>query len=872
MLPAFLAKSVNKSLKKKRSPAPKVPSKTSTIRNIQQSVQSRDVIKQAADVIVYIDGQDYLINPYLGIAGQAIPLNNFVNSWQSSYATDMMTPSGTLTLMVPIQDDHLFRGPGGNNILKTMAEIRVFAKGYYFSVNQNTLYHQIFKGFITSINYNMTGKMTTISISCSGALGMLEKMQVELSPSVMSSSPQEMVGFTSTNWNFDPYQSIAWAFLYSSMIDGFVNDSLVQARMDGTSVYAAAMSSPYIAKWQALLYDIARDVHIFGCQNVVDILQQIKKNTKPSDAANESFNKQNMGAVGDLISTFSETVTHANQNDFYERLRHYMPDMGISTIQLLNGRTTSRLERLRYMTELIGFEAYQDIDGAVIIKPPLYNLDVMMLEPSADSGFTPHSSLKDMTDATNPFVVQLSEISSESEVEDEAAVKVTRITARGSYCAQFSTGLPSNLQPTAEDIDIAKLSQFGLRTEKPVECHWYENGDPHAVYAYAASEMAKANRAFRTYSVVIPMRPELKLGFPMYFPHKDCYGYIRSVSMNWVRGSAATTSITVDSLRRRPLFPVDQPVTDPGPNQHPKTIRLMTPHINLINKLTTPPKGTEHDAAGHTWVAAHQPGWGVLLPLVSTLPLATPVSAQERQMIAARQAGTDYGINSDDTTLCWRIQPDTDTPAGLTETMVDGKVVKSPAIPGKPLFDKEIPLSEAYYNALRGARPYTDGKGYEVVGPFPWGRFKSLKEALTIFTIQDALGEGTSASSAIHPVNEGADSLTDAAAFLFTGDSVAAVTDSALTLIGNLETQTALIKNYKVFELSYEGSTGTTTGAPPSTLTANTPTPPKAATAEAVAKTMVSHTPTFTSIFKSIIHSIPLSWVTAAFKKSNQDE
>lgn len=150
-------------------------------RNIQQSNQYRDVIKQASDIIVYIDGKNYLVNPYLNAQGSGptptsatdigvvVPINDYVQSWSSSYDIDSMIPSGNMTLSVPIQDDHLFRAPGGNNILKTMSEIRVFAKGYYFSPEGgNTMYRQIFKGFISSVNYSVTGKITTIAISCSG--------------------------------------------------------------------------------------------------------------------------------------------------------------------------------------------------------------------------------------------------------------------------------------------------------------------------------------------------------------------------------------------------------------------------------------------------------------------------------------------------------------------------------------------------------------------------------------------------------------------------------------------------------------------------------------------------------------------------------
>jgi hypothetical protein len=39
-------------------------------------------------------------------------------------------------------------------------------------------------------------------------------------------------------------------------------------------------------------------------------------------------------------------------------------------------------------------------------------------------------------------------------------------------------------------------------------------------------------------------------------------------------------------------------------------------------------------------------------------------------------------------------------------------------------------VDDAYLDLLMTAQPYTDEKGYEVVGPFPWGRWLSLEAAI----------------------------------------------------------------------------------------------------------------------------------------------
>jgi hypothetical protein len=490
----------------------------------------------------------------------------------------------------------------------------------------------------------------------------------------------------------------------------------------------------------------------------------------------------------------------------------------------------------------VGFEAYQDVDGGIIIKPPLYNLDVVNLASGGDPTLI-DDSLGDLSDGNNPFVVQLSEIlPGESESEDEAGVRMTRITARGDYNQGFHWNASREMMATAEDIDVQKLSQFGLRTEPPKEAHWFTESNGEALYAFAASEMARANRGYRTYNITIPLRPEIKLGFPMYLPHKDIYGYIKSVSMSWTKGSQATTSITLDSLRRRPLLPETQTVTNA--QGKPEKKQFMTKQPNLILQWTTeaqsPPPTTT------------TPSPAAIVGNLATLPFPQQlVVNQAVQMMEARKRkGNDYGVNSDSATNNWRIQ--------LENGAQDLR------------FDYDRPLDPTYYHALRSRRPYTDAKGYEVVGPFPWGRWKSLKEALSVFTISDALGNTASGSATqvVAPVSPDSLVLSNADAFLFTGDSTAASTDSATNLVNSLINQAQFINNFKVFELEYTSTTATssptdsstaqnglgstlTASVPPSTTPAN---PQQAASTRA--STMLSGTSTSPSFLEQILDSV----------------
>lgn len=763
------------------------------VRNIPQSLQDRDVIKQAPDIIVYINGQNYLINPYIGTSdGVAVPFNDYVTAFQASYDVESLVPTGSITLVVPNFADHQFRTPGGNNLLKTMAEIRVFGKGFYLSPRGNTVYRQIFRGFISSINYTVDGKHTQISISCFGAMGLLERMQVDMAPATMSASSQEVTPLTSTNWNLSPIDQIAWTFLYRSMLDGFDVTSVQQAPLSSTDPYFQAIQDDFVVKWQALLFDLARDVHIFGKPNVTNVIASIQGATKAPDTASTPYSKSHMAQKNDRVGTKSESDTNAADLGYYEQLRGYMPDMSFGAITLLNGRIVSRLERLRYITNLIGFEAYQDVDGGVVFKPPLYNLDVTNVNNPDVAALD--GSLVDIYEQNNPFVVQLVEILSESETEDEAGVRATRMMARGSMNPGYQVSGTEQLIPVVDEIDIQKMSQFGLRTEPPHNVAWFRDSDTKALHAYAALELARANRSFRTYNITIPMRAELKLGFPMYLPHRDMYGYIKGVTINYTQGSGATMGVLLDSLRRRPMFPVQQNI----PSADGKTTTkqtLLTPQTNLVLQWTAAPTSVTATPAAQ------------LTGNMATLPIPQQlIFAQERQMQHYREnkIGNSYGTNTDSTAHNWRVQADTthvfDVPNRKVEAAPSG-VAKT--------------AQNDYYEALQKFRPYTDQKGYELIGPFPLGRWDSLKNALYNFTVQNTLQTAAASSGSTTalpaglatPVSGGTDTLTNANAFLFTGAATPASTpEAASQLLDSLQTQSVAINNFKVFELTYDST------------------------------------------------------------------
>src|SRR5208337_4122137 len=163
----------------------------STIRNISQTTQEREIVKTAPDIVVYFEGLPYLQNYFIGDpdtknSSTLVNFNDHVTAFSASYDTDLMVPNATIGLQVPNYQKYLYQMPGGNNLIGTMMQVQVYAKAYYMSSNGDTVYRRVFKGITSHIGYNDNGKTLEISVQCQGTMHLLEKMQINIHPSALS--------------------------------------------------------------------------------------------------------------------------------------------------------------------------------------------------------------------------------------------------------------------------------------------------------------------------------------------------------------------------------------------------------------------------------------------------------------------------------------------------------------------------------------------------------------------------------------------------------------------------------------------------------------------------------------------------------------
>lgn len=772
-----------------------------TVRNISQTHQEREIIKLAPDAIVLIDKMPYVINEYLSDSATIVNINKYVSSISGGVDIESLISSLSIHLSVPNHEKYLFQAPGGNLIISSMSEVRVYIKGYFPAPNGNSLYHRCFLGIATDISHDDNGLTFEIDITCAGALRVYELAQVNADPAalVLNNANPNITGYQTQFSAMHPLRQIANMVVQNVELDTFLAHS-VQNIDQGTGTTRdkatdlSTLKNQYASRWTKYLSGYATSFRIFPItryKSWKDVATTCK--ALVDDKAREA-SVENAGAH----TQEHDPVSPATFTDEFSlgKICAWLPDLAPkSGISLLDSNLVSRVEKIRQFCDMCQFEGYQDLDGRIIIKPPLYNLDVCNVR--GQDG--------DDVGSTNPHIIYLSEIISEREIENEQNVRLTVAAVKGTLSnnpALLNDGF-EQIVPAAVFTNIPLMRKFGLRQEPAKTLPWLDANVQKNV-AYAAAEMSRANRSYRTYSITIPLRPELKLGFPIFVPHKDMYAYVRNISWNYNVGSACTMTLSCDMVRRRHLERFKSTVTDGDAKKQAYYFKSVP---NLVMKLT---KAADASKPQQGQSATNETGqlasFGLVDPaklmfdkdatnskvtlpqnganLLSVLQASTLAPSDSQQSLiqsAVEKVKGQFQVEPDTKDATWRVQFDSEG-----------------------FYSNRRVVDDEYLVKTLKCQPYTDGKGYELIGPFPWGRHMSLTEAYDQFT--KTYDEVTADPDAGKPLNSVSTQSSKVGVFLFTamGTPTTKTTAGKVELLSQLGTlQEVVSKDITIFEADY---------------------------------------------------------------------
>ena len=498
----------------------------------------------APDAIVFLDNNDgggmkrtinlNKITDTGNIVTDPIDLMNFVESISVSKGIDSVPGSATLNLKMPehTTEEKIF----GNlkNIFSTMLEVEIYFKGR-FLYEDEPQYYPVFWGVISNVSENKTGgDLTSITITCQDMLRWLAITKINVKaaaaypaviPEAAAQTGRGVVNCYSTIYGGVSSPGIVRDLMMLSISEDFFQPKnmnyngrvLENSRtpIQLTAEESVNYNQRLAVAWNEKFNSLGSALLIYGFDNVtsepVNSLQ-IKDVLLDINAYKAIYGSNENGEVRiDVSKTFPYRQEFANTEN-------------PSTFQ---ADFRNRLDIANEVKNQLHLEFFQDVDGAIVLKPPFYNLEVK---------------------ENIICIIEDIDITNFNLIEDESAV-ITRIEING----QILNG-GDNIKNSDENpifgyaIDFSLLEKYGLRDDI-IETNFITT-QKDAMY-YAERELSRRNSLIYNASATIQGRPELKLGYPVYFPGRDEYYYITGIEHSFTFGSSFDTSLVLSGRRKR---------------------------------------------------------------------------------------------------------------------------------------------------------------------------------------------------------------------------------------------------------------------------------------------------------------------------------
>ncbi len=542
----------------------------------------RKVVSWTPDAIVKFNGETSLAG--CRECNNQIDFQAFITSVNVSGSLD--TLSSDISMSIPKHyGDSIFQN--GAFLFQTGIEVHIYYRGFFPTSNlsesgdtfkdsegsgeydlskvQMRPYYPVFHGVVTSVSYSYGGGFYNASISCGSMLHFWEYQKINTNAAYMASAPTESRGSVHLSGhvytNMTPHQIIYDLYRDTGgSADGlewtWSSKSNVRAKTSGgTDYFSLAMrywerrfsqgmyglrmfgasGRIFSATEQAFMTNLYRgkrlDKELLQVQKAtLDLSQNAKTSTAFARASNTgAVAKDREGQVNRFLDIrfLAQASEKDNLGVLTTQLKSFITDYGaIGNISLFSTSYESKLQIAKMVSEKTGYEFYQDFDGDLVFKPPMYNLDT-------SSSRVYRIKKEDIVDL------------SFSHNEPEATYVICK---GGPFRNQTGVGMEGEFGVRSTYVDYRLVAKYGW---KPFEFDsTFYNTREQAFYA-AVVKLDEVNKSVNTANLTIPLRPEIKMGYPVYVEHIDTYYYVSSVNHSFTFGSACTTSLELVSRRKK---------------------------------------------------------------------------------------------------------------------------------------------------------------------------------------------------------------------------------------------------------------------------------------------------------------------------------
>lgn len=547
------------------------------------------IIQHTPDCVITING--YAEIPGCPSCNGRIDIQKYVTA--VTVDPSLEPPAGaTVTLSIPSVDNQFFFRDG-DFLLQPGLEIRIYMRGFFaqkfltredadkagiaaFDPSNYAVYpyYHVFHGVVTEASHGYANGDYSASLTCADVLHFWNNLKVSTNGAVFGVRPDNsLVDPTLVGHTFreaSPYSIIYTLFRVGFGAAGGVEFDLNQqsnvaasSAALGTSLYKAA-ALYWETKWSSrslnlkmygadgTLYNGFTQAALSGQtegllgNKTVELQAKIASqgNGRDKKGFDTTTSPDILGLIRSLgynpLSTRVALTTTADGKSQtgidVTKMQAFILDLSaIGNVNLFETEYASKMEIVEAVKQITGFEFYQDVDGSLVFKPPFYNLDT----------------------STDPvYVIEDSALISISESSKEP--EVTMVKVKGSaYQPNVNMGLEAWIIPTAIFIDYRLVAQFGWR-DQTFECNYLT--DTRSLYLTAINRLDLLNVAAKSATITIPLRPEIRPGYPVYIQFIDSYYYITSMSHSFTVGGNCTT--TLQGVAKRSKF--NAPGVPPG--------------------------------------------------------------------------------------------------------------------------------------------------------------------------------------------------------------------------------------------------------------------------------------------------------------------
>ena len=683
---------------------------------------TRSVLKLAPDAFIEINGS--LTGKVISAAsGNESDTVNFRGGVTTITTNASVFPPGSgncnITVVCPqydgLHESYYVENSDGTKTpyFESMMEVRVFMKGRYLADGTSSdpeaapnspRYYQVFWGFVTGVNESYSNGMTTFALNCRDMLGWWDYQKITITPSSIANTRYggKEVAKLGTNFrNLNAWEIILDLFretgfenfIQPTFLAGGTTPPRLPEFAEGPNGAFKSLSENVMTYWKnkfnfgrSLSSKDKKDnalgnLEMFGLNGVLDFSDNPNGGDNDKDRYRVKGARIEKKATGD--SDFQKIDTKLGSEidvDFsllgkirpFENYNDYLP--GTEAI------TDTKLQIATKVAGDMKFEFFLDPSGTFVFKPPFYNMDVR--------------GVKEYTIKSEDI------ISFNENFSSDVIINYLEVTGARSYKADV-------IQLKAVHVDFNSVARYGLRFQSMKLA--YGNSDSQ-LRGLAVGEMGITNAKAFTGNIDIPLRPEMRLGYPIYVDHLDAYYYTKGISHNFTFGSTSTTTLTLEAKRSK--IRDGEGTTLQG-------------HIYKARPEKTAVKDIKEEAKNGLFTD------GFVEASENESDTEFSVDASPKKVLEKQK-----GLISTQNPGFWVVEPSQD----LIKKEVGSNVLGPVEATRNKFFSVGGELVEGLDELIHftdDSNPYTDINGYFHIGAFPYGANLRMSSDLTFEDIKD---------------------------------------------------------------------------------------------------------------------------------------